>query len=1805
MNDQDLIVTIGAETSAVSAALAKMTQDVKDTAKTLNKVSNIDLFATSASSFAKQMDIIERGAAAAARHIKKQMTEALKLDVNNNDYDRTINRYMDAYAKAVKQNAIEINKWEELKAKETSKNILKQEKAAITARTRALKEQMETRYKEEKAHAKKVEDIQNRTTKTYYKNRSNDIKLLMRQYENASRSQQAIELRRLRNLSDAQRRYAVQAIQSSSNPNNDITAHRSLIDSVKLVARYGLISQALFGLQAAFRDAISEVGRFDQSIQDNIAILQKTKSEAIELSTNVTAIGIKYGESLDEVQKGMIVLGRAGVESMKELKGGTEGLAALSVITGDAMHYGAEAMSSLLAVYPQLADSMGILANKMGAVANATRLGLEDFSTIGNYALVTAKNVGLSSDSYLALAGSMSKVGVSASSIGTSIARINKIVTDGSSGTQKFFNMLNISQDRLRESLRDDPLTKNIDESKVGLIQIARLLGEEVKQTEKWARATADLNIQDRKTINQLAAMGSSAELTKMYDKIENAKDVTKQAAVAAEGLERKWTSIKNIFKEQVQLLSPDISVTIEKFLPTAETFKTVLSTLFTNISNTLSVIDEFAVAIGSWYIITKVTKWIQGAETAMLLLTNSMARAIIGAKLLDKAITGIKAIFSPVGAAIAVITAAYALWDHQAQKNIETQNKLRETLDLTTEEMEKLTKAQASQKGRDLALAEVDAIHKLRDARGDLTAAKRDSGSTKDELLDLEVIVDTRKQELDAIREKRGVLKEVREAQAKVKVAMDATAASANTVTRNATEIALATLQGEKAAYKLAEAFRTAVSTFNNAMINLKVASGGMTGALADQERFSLAYKTNQEKLILLKKEEDLLSKSIVAGTEKDVKLSDALVKVASERAKTEAEAAQLQADFITKNSENEKTAIQQKYELQQANIRKLYANKNGDYSLIEKQKQVAIEQLNLKSLNEQLKVATTLDDKKRIALDIATQEATIQERISSERNAQQKLADKNNKDAEHAGKAADRAAKQADTTNARLQKENEELKKQIDLRTEIDKLLNGENTKTLTARIETAKAEWDSAKALLIANAKLIVGEKSKLKYTKDQTKELEAQKKYLELINEKIGEYASAYSSMFSSIFNNGDIKSALLGFGNDIANVFSKDFISSMSQSLAKITQSFSASITSSLSGITGISSGVIGGVIGVGISAAVSSVGKLFKSTISESDMKLAEGIKDVISDTITNSLDTIERNSAIGLKYSSRMVDSLEQIVSLTNSAASNIGTDLTGENYVASTDYGFFNDSTKELVSTGIKLNAATLDQIANDQMSATKYMTEKITDSGFLGIGAGESLKTTNLGDADSSIMAPINEAYKNAISVIEDASTVLNVSADDFSAAAADWSTSIAQLNFAGKTQEEIADMINGAISADMDTLAAQIPQLEEYIATYKKAGEGAGETVVRLANDFEVVERSMKDLQIPMKSVADGGIAVAEALIDAAGGMDSYLSAMATFTQNFYTDTEQQAMAQRQLSDAMAELNLAMPATAMGYRQLVESLLASNSAVAGQVLALSSLAATAYNAASTIGSAAISVSGAATSCSSAAGSCSLAASACSDAADEAAAAAMSLKRDIASLRSEWMGGADGAKLMLQTVQEATGLIGVSYENFLDMFTKASASPDFTQDDLSDWKDLSDALQTLHDAISELSQNLYDLTIKGTESVLSFNATSIDKTFGSLEGYLNNQDYVGASSAFDNIITAANEDTQSTYKSRLFSIARANNMIQGIEANNPNAEIVKELQMLRKENEGMKEKLNEIEYNTHKSNTLISTNTKVVGL
>ena len=69
--------------------------------------------------------------------------------------------------------------------------------------------------------------------------------------------------------------------------NIDSAVGRSFLDSVKVVAKYGAISQALYGIQMAFRDVIVESARFDNSIKKTAAVLGKSQEDGFDLAKQI------------------------------------------------------------------------------------------------------------------------------------------------------------------------------------------------------------------------------------------------------------------------------------------------------------------------------------------------------------------------------------------------------------------------------------------------------------------------------------------------------------------------------------------------------------------------------------------------------------------------------------------------------------------------------------------------------------------------------------------------------------------------------------------------------------------------------------------------------------------------------------------------------------------------------------------------------------------------------------------------------------------------------------------------------------------------------------------------------------------------------------------------------------------------------------------------------------------------------------------------------------------------------------------------------------------------------------------------------------------------------------------------------------------------------------------------------------------------------------------------------------------------------------------------------------------------------
>jgi hypothetical protein len=135
------------------------------------------------------------------------------------------------------------------------------------------------------------------------------------------------------------------------------------------------------------------------------------------------------------------------------------------------------------------------------------------------------------------------------------------------------------------------------------------------------------------------------------------------------------------------------------------------------------------------------------------------------------------------------------------------------------------------------------------------------------------------------------------------------------------------------------------------------------------------------------------------------------------------------------------------------------------------------------------------------------------------------------------------------------------------------------------------------------------------------------------------------------------------------------------------------------------------------------------------------------------------------------------------------------------------------------------------------------------------------------------------------------------------------------------------EEQKAELEAVFSTIFDRAAgAAVPFIDEF----QRAGEGLGETLARVANQTLVTEEAVTRLGIQFSDLSGRQLVVAsERLMEAAGGVEQFISSMEGFIDNFASDAQQFALAQSDITRALSQSNLQLPATRDGYYDLLQA------------------------------------------------------------------------------------------------------------------------------------------------------------------------------------------------------------------------------------------------------------------------------------
>lgn len=242
------------------------------------------------------------------------------------------------------------------------------------------------------------------------------------------------------------------------------------------------------------------------------------------------------------------------------------------------------------------------------------------------------------------------------------------------------------------------------------------------------------------------------------------------------------------------------------------------------------------------------------------------------------------------------------------------------------------------------------------------------------------------------------------------------------------------------------------------------------------------------------------------------------------------------------------------------------------------------------------------------------------------------------------------------------------------------------------------------------------------------------------------------------------------------------------------------------------------------------------------------------------------------------------------------------------------------FGTKTK-VVGSGLSAGPQSLDSILNGGFDAS-YYSDVEKKKKLFGITTSTKYSTQYSG-ADAGLENQFTLILKNFNSAIAAAAGPLGESTAEIQRRLSGFIVDIGKIDLQGLTGEEIQEKLSAVFGAAADKMAlAAFPGFERF----QKVGEGAFETLVRVASTVEAVSASLDLLGGSARGL---GLDAKLGLADQFDSVSDLSSAADAYFQAFYSKEEQAAAKTAQFAKVFDSLGMAMPDTLAGFRQLVEA------------------------------------------------------------------------------------------------------------------------------------------------------------------------------------------------------------------------------------------------------------------------------------
>lgn len=220
------------------------------------------------------------------------------------------------------------------------------------------------------------------------------------------------------------------------------------------------------------------------------------------------------------------------------------------------------------------------------------------------------------------------------------------------------------------------------------------------------------------------------------------------------------------------------------------------------------------------------------------------------------------------------------------------------------------------------------------------------------------------------------------------------------------------------------------------------------------------------------------------------------------------------------------------------------------------------------------------------------------------------------------------------------------------------------------------------------------------------------------------------------------------------------------------------------------------------------------------------------------------------------------------------------------------------------------------------------------------------GSTQTNTGVVDVSDELGRQFQLVIGSIIDTVREGAEALGLLPADIQAAIEAFKVEEIKISFKDLDAEEQQAELEAVFSSIFDGLAgAVVPFIEQF----QQVGEGLGETLVRIATEVQVAQEAFRQLGLVVNETDPERFAqISDSLIQAAGGLESFITGMQTFVASFSTDAYQFNVASQELASAFAQVGLAVPDTRDGMWELMQSLDATTEAGQEQIATLLRLA-----------------------------------------------------------------------------------------------------------------------------------------------------------------------------------------------------------------------------------------------------------------